>query len=84
MSRSIAAKRLDDEASAGWTACGTSRAAFSLFQGAVKDEISGADITSSQLVNATLRNTKSLEGSERQSDEIGRGVPINEHCRADS
>jgi len=31
--------------------------------------IAGADITSSQSVNATLRNTKTQEDSERQSDE---------------
>jgi hypothetical protein len=33
MSHSVATKRLDDEASAGWTTYGTSRAAFSFFQG---------------------------------------------------
>src|SRR5215813_9525334 len=37
MSRSVSPKRLDDEASAGWTTYGTSRAAFSLFQGLASD-----------------------------------------------
>jgi hypothetical protein len=40
MSDSVTTKRLDDEASAGWTTYGTSRAAISLFQGIVKDNIS--------------------------------------------
>jgi hypothetical protein len=65
MSRSVSTKRLDDETSAGWTTYGTSRAAFSLFQGAVIDEVSGANVTNSQSVNATLRNTESEEDSER-------------------
>ena len=37
MSRSVSPKRLDDEGSAGWTTYGTSRAAFSLFQGLASD-----------------------------------------------
>jgi hypothetical protein len=39
MSRSVTVKRLDDEASAGWTTYGTFRAAFSLFQGVVKHDL---------------------------------------------
>jgi hypothetical protein len=37
MSCSVTIKRLDDEASAGWTTYDTFRAAFSLFQGVVKN-----------------------------------------------
>jgi len=33
MSRSVTTEQFDDEDSAGWTTYGTSRAAFSLFQG---------------------------------------------------
>jgi hypothetical protein len=40
MSDSVTTKRLDDEASAGLTTYGTSRAAISLFQGVVKDNMS--------------------------------------------
>jgi hypothetical protein len=40
MSHSVTIKRLDDEASAGWTTYGTSRAAISLFQGVVKINMS--------------------------------------------
>src|SRR5262245_43444846 len=39
MSHSVTTKRLNDEASAGWTTYGTSRAALSLFQGIVKDDM---------------------------------------------
>jgi hypothetical protein len=39
MSRSVTTMRLDDEASAGWTTYGTSRAAFSLFMGVVRDDV---------------------------------------------
>jgi hypothetical protein len=39
MSCSVTIKRLDDEASAGWTTYGTFRAAFSLFQGVFKDDM---------------------------------------------
>jgi hypothetical protein len=37
MSRSVIIKQLDDEDSAGWTTYGTSRGAFSLFQGVARE-----------------------------------------------
>jgi hypothetical protein len=42
ISRSVTAKRLDDEASAGWTTYGTSPAAYLLFQGVTIGDVNAS------------------------------------------